>query len=136
MHVGHHLGSSGTEARSREFLSPMVDLIDRENTLRKYACSSSFSKTCNQRRSATIRGARLLIKLRNEKCPDEEPGKLAKRECGLSRRQAAEEQMIFRSDTRRGSSLRCAAMLLWTDQQNMARRHLMPRQFFVVPSNH
>jgi hypothetical protein len=36
-----------------------------------------------------------------KKMPGNKPGKLAKRECGLSRRQAAEDHLIFRSDTRR-----------------------------------
>src|SRR5467141_1972700 len=33
---GHHLGSNGVDVSARDFISPMANVIDREQTLRRY----------------------------------------------------------------------------------------------------
>ena len=64
---GHHLGSNGIDAGARDFLEPLIDVIEGEATLRQYEVVLHLLK-----RPSLVRGAlpyqpaALLIRLRNE----------------------------------------------------------------------
>jgi len=64
---GHHLGSNGLDTPARDFLSPMADVIDGEQTLRRYELVLHLLRKPQFDRGADpYQSADLLIKLRNE----------------------------------------------------------------------
>jgi hypothetical protein len=64
---GHHLGSNGVDAQARDFLSHMADVIDGEETLRRYdLVAHLLRKQPFDKGAHPYQPAALLIKLRNE----------------------------------------------------------------------
>ena len=64
---GHHLGSNGTDYVARDFLGPLVDVMDNQRTLRRYElCLHLLSKPPLDKEGPNYEAADLLVKLRNE----------------------------------------------------------------------
>jgi hypothetical protein len=64
---GHHLGSNGIDHVARDFLRPLVEMIDRQETLRRYELVLHLlKKPVLDRGVQPYQGADLLVKLRNE----------------------------------------------------------------------
>lgn len=64
---GHHLGSNALDPVARQFLSPMADVIDRSQTLRRYELVLHLlRKPKLSRGHEPYQSADLLVKLRNE----------------------------------------------------------------------
>jgi hypothetical protein len=64
---GHHLGSNGIDHVARDFLRPLVEIIDRQETLRRYELVLHLlKKPVLDRGVQPYQGADLLVKLRNE----------------------------------------------------------------------
>jgi hypothetical protein len=64
---GHHLGSNGIDDSARDFLRPLVEMIDRQETLRRYELVLYLlQKPALNRGVQPYQGADLLVKLRNE----------------------------------------------------------------------
>jgi hypothetical protein len=64
---GHHLGSGHIDQSARDFLTPMVDVLDRQEPLRKYELTLHLlKKPALDRGSLYYDHAKLLVQLRNE----------------------------------------------------------------------
>lgn len=64
---GHHLGSNGLNATARDFLSPVVDIIDDAPTLRRYDLVLHLLRKPPLKRGASpYQDAGLLTRLRNQ----------------------------------------------------------------------
>lgn len=64
---GHHLGSNGLDAAGRDFLAPLVEVIDGEPALRRYELVLHLlGKPALSRGTQPYQNADLLVRLRNE----------------------------------------------------------------------
>lgn len=63
---GHHLGSNGTDLKARQFLKPMIELIDKKDILERYALVLHLLDKKPLVRSNMIwENANLLVQTRN-----------------------------------------------------------------------
>ncbi len=64
---GHHLGSNGLDAAARDFLAPLAEIIDREQTVRRYdLVLHLLRKPPFDKGAQPYQDASLLVRLRNE----------------------------------------------------------------------
>jgi hypothetical protein len=64
---GHHLGSNGLDVAARDFLRPLVDLVDKQPTIKRYEIVLHLlKKPAIDRGGQIYENADLLIRLRNE----------------------------------------------------------------------
>lgn len=64
---GHHLGSNGVDARARDFLQPMEDMINGQGVLERYQLVLHLlGKDKFDKGSEPFQSAALLVRLRNE----------------------------------------------------------------------
>ena len=64
---GHHLGSNGIDSAGRDFLNPIADLVDRQDSLSRYATVLHLlNKEAIDFGAEIAQNATLVVKLRNE----------------------------------------------------------------------